>query len=698
LKLEKILNPTSVAVIGASREPEKVGHRLLRNIVEGGFRGSIYPVNPNAEEILGLKCYKNVLEVPGEVDLAVLSVPAKLVPTVARECGEKGVRGLIVISAGFGETGAEGLRLERETVDVCKRYGMRLQGPNCLGLINTRQGLNATFAGAAPAKGRIALLSQSGALGSAMLNWALEKKLGFTYFVSLGNEADLSAADFLEVLAEDDETRVIGMYIEGTKNGQRFMDVCAKTSRKKPVVVLKSGTTESGMKAVSSHTGSLAGSDTAFTAACRKAGIIRASNLEELFNLLRGFGSLPPMRGKDVLIFTNGGGPGILATDACEKASLEIPVMEEEILLELGKLLPPHASIHNPVDILGDADEKRYRSGLDIALSSSKIAGAIVIVTPQAMTPVREIASAIVEVCSRHPDKTVLPVFMGVTGEPIEILEKNGLPNYEFPEAAALVLSGMYKYEQFRSSPESRPVTFEDIDHDQIKRIIEGAKKEGRVRLTIEECMKVARACNIKTPDMIVARNADEAVEAAEHVGYPVAMKIVSPDIVHKTDLGGVVLRVARAEDVRKNYEEMVGRIRTTVPGSRIHGVMIQAMAPPGKEVIIGAVRDPQFGPLLMFGLGGIYVDFLRDVAYALCPLSASEAEEMIRETKAHTLLRGVRGERASDVKSVVETILRISQVITEFSDILEMEINPLIVYEEGKGCLAIDIRMTISQ
>ncbi|MEM2878226.1 MAG: acetate--CoA ligase family protein [Candidatus Hadarchaeales archaeon] len=696
--MEYMLSPKSVAVIGASREPDKVGYRVLKNIVEGGFGGGVYPVNPNAEEILGLKCFKNVVDVPDDIDLAIISVPAKIVPSVARECGNKGVKGLVVISAGFGETGAEGLRLERELANTCKEYGMRLQGPNCLGTINTRLRLNATFSKTTPISGKVALLSQSGALGSAMLNWALDKGVGFTNFVSLGNEVDLTAADFLEMLENDDSTKAIGMYIEGVKDGRRFIKICRKVSRKKPIIVLKSGTTETGIKAVSSHTGSLAGSDVAFTAACKKAGLIRVLSLEDLFDLIRGFGSFHLVNSSGVLIVTNGGGPGVLAADTCEMESLTVPLLDQEIYMKLREMLPPHATVHNPVDVLGDADDGRYKNALEVSLSSTKIGGAIVIVTPQAMTPLRDIARALAEVRKIYPDKIILPVFMGVSGEPIDILKNNGLPNYEFPESAVKVMSRMHQYTQYRAEREEPPATFDDFDYSRIKSIISRVKESGRTAMTVDECIDVAKACNINVPEIAIARNAEEAVEIAERIGYPVVMKVISPDILHKTDIGGVKLNVNGANDVRKNYELMMRKIKTVLPESRISGVMIYRMAPQGKEIIIGAVRDAQFGPILMFGLGGIYVNFLKDVAYAMCPISLNEASELVKETKAYTLLRGVRGEPPSDTASVIDTILRISHLISTFDDILEIEINPTFVYGEGKGCLAIDIRAVVSQ
>jgi len=694
MKLEAFLRPKSVAVIGASREPEKVGHRIFKNMIEFGFQGGLYPVNPNATEILGYKCYAKVTEIPGEVDLAAVAVPAKLVPQVAEECGVKGVKGLVVISAGFGETGAEGSKLEKELVSVCKEYGIRLQGPNCLGIINTQFRVNATFASLGPLPGGIALVSQSGALGSAILNWALREEIGFTSFISLGNEADLTSSDFIDALGEDEKTKVIGLYVEGVKNGREFVEVCRRVTRNKPIVVLKSGTTEVGVRAVLSHTGALSGSDTAFSAACRKANIIRAKNLEEFFDLVRGFGTQPLLRGNGALILTNGGGPGILAADACEKGGLELPPLEHDIREKLRNSVPPHASLNNPIDILGDADENRYRIGLELGLSSKKISGAIVIVTPQAMTPVEKIATEIVEARKRFPDKVILPVFMGVSESSIALLEKNNLPNYEFPESAAAVLKGMYDYTAALLSPEPEIPVVRGVDDEAVRKVIAGALADGRVNLDIEECIAVAKAYGIPVPVARIAKNAEEAISIADEIGYPVVLKVVSPEVIHKTDVGGIALDIRTPEEVRRSYELILRRVRLAVPGVKISGVLVSQMAPPGKEVIVGSVRDVQFGPVMMFGLGGVYINFLKDVSYRLCPLTSREVEEMIDETKAGTLLKGVRGESPSDIKSVVDVILRISQLMRRFSEIVEMEINPLFVYEEGKGCLAVDIRI----
>jgi len=698
MTLEIFLQPRSVAIVGASRDPAKVGHRVFRNMIEAGFQGELYPINPNTEEILGRRCYESVVKVPGDIDLAVIVVPAKFVPDVARECGKKGVGGLVVISAGFSETGAEGLRLERELVSVCKEYGMRVLGPNCMGIINTMAKVNASFGSANPLSGNIGLISQSGALGSAILNWALQENIGLANFISVGNEADLTSTDFVDALGNDERIGVIGLYVEGVKDGEKFVKVCRRVARKKPIVVLKSGTTEVGVRAVLSHTGSLAGSDTAFTAACRKAGIIRARILEELFDLVRGFGTQPPFMGKGILVLTNGGGPGILAADASEKEGLDLPSLEYEIQEKLRSSFPPHASVHNPVDVLGDANAKRYRVGLEIGLSSKRISGAIVIVTPQAMTPVEEIAMEIVEAKKKFPDKPILPVFMGVSKSSICVLEKNNLPNYEFPESAVSVLKGMYDYWLIRLLPEDEIPVIEGVDDRAVQTVIAMARQERRVNLTIDECMTVAEAYGIPMPVAKIARSPEEAVDIAEKVGYPVVLKVVSPEVVHKTDVGGVALNIRTPEEVKRNYEAILRRVRAAIPGGKILGVLVCQMVPMGKEVIVGSVRDLQFGPVIMFGLGGVYVNFLRDVSHRLCPLTRREAEEMISETKAHALLRGVRGEPPSDIGSVVDIILRVSQLMCRFREIVEMEINPLCVYEEGKGCFAVDIRMTISE
>jgi acetyl coenzyme A synthetase (ADP forming)-like protein len=699
MKLEAFFNPQSIAVIGASREPEKVGHRIFRNLVDSGFKGKLYPINPKADNILGFKCYNSMAEIPGEVDLAIVAVPAMLVPMIAEQCGVKGVKGIVVISAGFSEIGREGTQLEKELLGICKKYDMRIQGPNCLGIINTRSHMNGSFAAAQPTSGNVAFVSQSGALGSAILNWALQNDVGFTSFISLGNEVDLNAADFLEALAEDKQTQAVGLYIEGVKNGDHFIKVAKEISKRKPVIALKAGTTDVGVRAVSSHTGSLAGSDTAFSAAFRKTGILRANTLEEMFNMVLAFEDQPLPKGKNVLIVTNGGGPGILAADACEKQGLELPMLEYNLREKLRTSLPPHASVNNPVDVLGDADASRYELAVKTGLKSQNIDAVIVILTPQAMTPCGEIAEVVAGI-RRSSDKPVVAAFMGLDdhSSPIKTLQKSNIPNYVFPESAAYVLKEMYDYSMMLKAPSEDVAVFHDVDDGTLDKVLSIVRSDDRLNPTIEESFQAAKAYGISVPDARIARSRSEAGNIADILGYPIAMKIVSPEILHKTDVGGVVLNVSSRNEAEQQYDAILAKIHSFMPQARILGVLMQKMIPQGKEVIIGAVRDIQFGPLIMFGLGGIYVNFLRDVSYRLCPLTRSEAKEMIEETKAYTLLRGVRGEPPSDIDSVVNVILRISQIMSRFKEIVEMEINPLFVYEEGKGCTAVDIRMTISK
>lgn len=700
MKLDAFFKPRSIAVVGASRDQEKVGHRVFRNIIDSGFEGNLYPINPNTADLLGYKCFKSILEAPGEVDLAVIAVPAKIVPGISEECGRKGVKGIVVISAGFSETGRDGTELERKLVNICRKYNVRMQGPNCLGIINTRHHMNASFAAANPLPGNIAFVSQSGALGSSILNWTIQNYLGFTSFVSLGNEADLDAADFIEALADDENTRVIGLYIEGVKDGKRFMNVANEASRKKPIIALKAGTTDVGMRAVSSHTGSLAGSDTAFSAAFKKAGILRARTLGELFDLVQAFEAQPVAKGKSVLVITNGGGPGILAADACENLGLELPSLEVDVLRKLRDSLPPHAGLDNPVDVLGDADEHRYDTVLDIGLRSDKVDAIMIILTPQAMTPAYEVAAAIVEARERYAEKPITAVFMGFDEDSpaIRRLREAKIPNYSFPESASYALRAMYDYSLILRMPSEKPPKPLRVDDKSVKETIAKARQERRRGLTIEEASVIAETYGIPMPKAFMARGRKEAGEIADAIGYPVVMKIVSPEIMHKTDIGGVILDLGTREQVERTYGRLRRRTRLSMPQARILGVLVQQMVPLGKEVIVGAIRDPQFGPLMMFGLGGIYVNFLRDVSYRLCPLTRSEAREMIEETKAYVLLRGVRGEPASDIASIIDTITKISQIMSSHEEIVEMEINPLCVYEERKGCLALDIRITISQ
>ncbi len=696
--LEAFFRPASVAVIGASPEQGKVGHDILKNVIDSGFKGKIYPINPNFTDVLGLKCYSRMLDVSEDIDLGIVAVPAKIVPSIAEDAGEKGLKALIVVSAGFKETGGEGTKLEREIVETCARHNVRLLGPNCLGIIDTHVPLNASFASTMPLKGNIAFVSQSGALGTAMLDWTLQQRIGLSKFISLGNKADVDEAEIMLSLAEDDATKVILLYIEGVNKGDRFIEAGRKTSDKKPVIVLKAGITAEGARAVSSHTGSMAGSDLAFGLAFKKAGVIRVDAAGELFDVAKVFSTQPTPRGSNVVVVTNAGGPGILAMDACDKYGLRAASISSEIVEKLRGKLPSAAGVFNPVDVLGDADPERYRFALETVMVSEGVDCALVILTPQAMTKPDLTARTLKEVKAMFRDKPLVASFIG--GEAVynaaELLEEAAIPNYEFPEGAVRSLAVLASYESQRGGSPVDGVQRFEADAGKVTSIFRAAINSGRLVLTANEATEVAGAYGIPAPTIKLARTADEAAVIAEGCGYPVVMKIESPNILHKTDIGGVKVNVLSADEVKTSFYELVGRAYTFYPNASVLGVNVQKMIPAGREMIVGMTRDVTFGPLIMFGLGGIYVNFLKDVAFRLAPLTREEARQMVRETKAYTLLRGIRGEAASDIDSVTDTLLKVSQMVTDFPEINEVDINPLFVYE--KGCMAIDVKITIKK
>ena len=697
--LRAFITPGSVAVIGASRTPGSVGHEVVRNLLRCGFSGKVFPINPKADELLGLRCYPSILKVDGDVDLAVVAVPAQIVPKVVEEAGEKGVKALIVISAGFREVGSEGYARERGLVEACRRYGVRLLGPNCLGLMNTYTPLNVTFASQMPSRGGLAFISQSGALITAVLDWALMEGFGFSNVVSLGNKADVDEADFISLLADDVNTKAILIYLEGVEDGRRFLKIAAEASAKKPIAILKSGVSEAGAKAISSHTGSMAGSSIAYSTAFKKSGVAQANSIEELLNLGLAFSSQPLSEGRGVAIVTNAGGPGIIAADACAKHNLNLAWLSLKTIGELRKRLPPEASWINPIDVLGDSKADRYSLALETALEDRSVDAAIVILTPQAMTQPFETANEIIAIKDRFPKKPLLASFMGGVGvrRGVEALMKAGIPNYLNPEDAVAALAKMADYSEYlRRGFKAEAPSFK-VCLEEVKDIISRARREGRVNLLSVEAEEVARAYGIQTPQSGLAQNFRQAIQIARGLGYPVALKIVSPQILHKTDVGGVKLNLASDEEVSRAFNEVMREASILMPEARVYGVEVQKMAPAGKEMIIGMHRDLQFGPLIMFGLGGVYANLIKDVSFKLAPLSKEDAYEMIAETKAYKLLRGVRGEARSDIGSVAEAILRVSQIAMDFKEINDIDINPLIVYREGGGSLALDIKIIVA-
>lgn len=696
--LEPLFKPSSVAIIGASRKVGKVGHDVLKNILNSGYKGEVYPINPKAQEVLGLKCYPSLLDVPENVDMGVIAVPASIVPKIAEEAGKKRVKVLVVISAGFKEIGIEGARLESRLVSICKKYGIRILGPNCLGVIDTSTPLNASFASAMPTKGNIAFVSQSGALGTAVLDWSLKEGVGFSKFLSLGNKADLDENDMMLKLAEDNDTNVILLYLEGVENGRRFLKVAQEVTRKKPVVILKSGVTDAGARAVSSHTGTMAGSDLAFDVAFKQTGIVRVDTAQELFDIAEILSTQPLPKDPNVVVITNAGGPGILATDAIEKHGLRMAPISAGVRRVLREKLPPAASFNNPIDVLGDATAERYKFALKTVLGSEDVTSALVILTPQVMTQPEAVANAILEVKKIFPEKIIVTTFLGgdLVEKAIKLLEKSKIPNYPFPERAVSSLSAMVRYSEYLKAATKRQIPRLSVDRDRVASIFKKVKKDKRVNLLASEAMEVAEAYGIPTPIMRLATTREEAVSIAEEIGYPVVLKVESPQILHKTDIGGVKLNLSSREEVSRSYNEILNNVNRYAPKAVLYGVNVQKMVPQGKEMIVGVHRDITFGPLIMFGLGGIYVNFLRDVSFRLVPLTREDAEDMIGETKAYSLLRGIRGEEKSDMESIVNTILKTSKLVTDFDEINELDINPLFVYKEGAGCLALDIKITI--
>lgn len=696
--LEKFFDPQSVAVIGASREPDKLGHAVIHNLVECGYTQdhTVYPINPKADEILGIKAYPSVLDIPGPVDLGVIVIPYKYVQDALQECGKKGIPAVVIITAGFREAGHEGLIREQEVLKVAREHNIRLIGPNCLGIIDTFTPLNASFAAGTPPKGPMNFTSQSGALGTAVLDWAIAGRMGFSKFVSLGNKADINEIDLFRHWAEDPNCNVIMAYIEGVPDGQVFLEASREIGKKKPIVALKSGVTQSGSRAVSSHTGSLAGSEQAYNAAFRQAGIVRADTMEEMFDFSLAFGYQPLLPGDRIAVITNAGGPGILATDAIERSGLQLARLENETIQMLTSYLPDAASAANPVDVLGDAMADRYEFALDIVSKDPNVDGILVILTPQAMTNIKGTAEAVANL-SDSIDRPVLTSFMGEAraNEGIDILTKRGVPNYPFPERAISALKAMSTYRQSRVLPLPQFETFK-VDKKAVQDVFGKARSEGRVTIGDFEAREIMTAYGLSIPSSELADTSDKAVEIANKIGYPVVLKIASPDILHKTDVGGVKVGVSSAQDVRDAFDLIVYRAQRYVPNARIWGCVVQQMTPQGLEVLVGMSRDPQFGPLVTFALGGIYVEILKDATFRVAPFSRDEAQQMLGELRARALLDGVRGKPPVDKESIVNTLLRIGQLVIDFPEIVELDINPLMVFEQGQGAAAIDMRLVL--
>lgn len=704
-KLDSIFSPRSVAVIGASTKDNSVGRAVFSNILFSNYQGIVYPVNPKARGVLGVRAYHSVWDIPGEVDLAIIIVPSVRVPDVLSECGEKGVGGAVVITAGFKEVGGDGIALEKKAKDICRQYNLAMVGPNCLGIINTDPSISisATFARGLPERGNIAFISQSGALGVAALEYAREENIGLSKFVSVGNKADVNECDVLEYLRDDPLTDVILLYLEDVTDYKRFIELSREISgdipNPKPILAIKSGRTKEGAKAASSHTGALSTSDEAYDSLFIQSGVLRVETMSELFDYAVALANQPRISGKKISIVTNAGGPGIIATDTAVRFGLELARFEEKTTNILKKGLPVTANINNPVDIIGDAGIDRYELAVRAVLDDKNVDGLLVICTPQMMTKMEHVAETICNIIKDY-DKPVLASFMG-TGDiskTIAILDSHKIPHYRFPETGARALANMAKYSEWLMRPRTKEKEFINIDKDKVSRIISQAINDKRRFLTEPVANDILKAYGFPLIPSSLVVNKDELIKKAHNLGYPLALKVVSENIIHKVDAGGVVLNVKTDDELREAYDKMLSAITIKFPDAKVDGVFLQKMAVKGKEVILGMNRDPNFGPLVMFGMGGTYVEIFKDVSFRLAPIRELSAEKMIHETKSYNILRGYRGEPPSDINAIIDCIERLSILSCDFPEIEELDINPLIVGKEGEGARVVDARIILSR
>jgi acetyl coenzyme A synthetase (ADP forming)-like protein len=690
-QLSSLFTPERVAVIGATEHRGSVGRALVENL-QADFRGEIVPVNPNYETVCGLDCVDDVSET--DADLAVVAVPAAAAIDVVREAGAAGIDDVVVITAGFGETGSEGADRERELEAAAEEFDLNLVGPNCLGIISTPVGLNATFAPRSAPPGSVSFLSQSGAFVTAVLDWAVDHGVGFKDVVSLGNKAVLDETDFVASWGDDDGTDVIVGYLESIEDGRRFVDVAREVTRETPVVVVKSGRTDAGAQAASSHTGAMAGRDRAYEAGLRQAGVIRADTVQELFDAARVLAGQPVPETDGVAVITNAGGPGVMAADAVGDVPLSLAEFGGDTVDSLRDRLPAGANVYNPVDVIGDADNERLRAAVDTVLADDAVGSAVVIAAPTATLDFDRLAGDVADLQADHG----LPVTTCLMGgerarDADDILVEAGIPNYFDPARAVESLGTLERYREIRTRDDPEPTTY-DVDREAAGAVLDRARERGATRLGVE-AMPLLDAYGIPTPAGAVVDSPVDALEVAEEIGDPVVMKIVSPDILHKSDIGGVKVGVEHA-DVYDAFEDLVARARNYQPDATILGVQVQERVEmeSGVETIVGTNRDPQFGPLVLFGLGGIFVEVMEDTAVRVAPLAEADARAMTDEIRAAPLLSGARGRDPVDRAAVAETLCRLSQLVTDFPEIVELDVNPLVARSDG--VVAVDLRLTL--
>jgi len=697
--LNGLLRPKSIAVIGASAKPGKIGYTVLENLLKDGYQGKIYPINPEATEILGLKVYKNIGDVPGEVDAAVVTIPAKVVAQELVECGKKKVKGIILITSGFSEVGRKDM--EDELVVIARKYGMRILGPNIVGTLSNSDKLNASFAPCLPLPGKVSLASQSGALLIALDAATYVRRVGFDKLISNGNMCDVDFTDLVPWLGDDENTTCIALYVEGFKDGRSFIEAAQKVT--KPIVVLKAGVSEHGAAAAASHTGSLAGAAKVYSAAFKQAGVIQATDLDDLFDRVLSLSLQPPMKGENLLVLTNGGGVGVLATDAAEKYGIPLRFAPADVQAELRKHMPEYGSARNPVDMTGMAGNDWYYETTKFAISHPWVNGLVVLYCETAMTNPQQIAESIKRAIddSKVKDKPVAVSFVGGerSDKAIMWLVECGIPSYGAPDRAVNAVGTMREYTRLRELVKQPVVDCAGVDSSSARKVIAKARSDGRTALTEIEAKQVFEVYGMPITSTTLATSEDEAVKMAEKIGFPVVMKIVSPDIIHKSDAGGVKVNVKDTAAVRETYKTILANAKAYKVDANIHGIAIQEMAPAGTEVILGSVNDPTFGPTQMFGLGGIFVEVLKDVTFRVAPISRVLAEQMLSEIRGAPILDGVRGEAPRDKEALVDVLCKFSALIVDLADeIAETDANPVLVYEKGKGLKVVDARIILKQ
>lgn len=703
-KLSFLIHPNSVAVVGASYFEGKVGNSIMKNIINSGYKGKLFPINPKPGSIYDHPCHKSVLDVKDDIDSAILCLPAAYTAGAAEECGKKGIKGIVIVSAGFKEIGGKGIELENQISEICKKYNMRCVGPNVLGVISTS--INMSFAAKTPLKGKIAMFSQSGAMMTAVIDWSISEKIGFSNFISIGNKMDLDEVDFIEEISDDPETSTMILYLESVNDGKKFMKTVSESTKKKPVIILKAGTSAAGSAAASSHTGALAGNDNTLDLAFEKAGVIRAKSMNELFDIASCFDKIHKPGGDFFAIVTNAGGPGILATDSFSQHNIKFSKFSTGVIDKLKEILPPEASVKNPIDIVGDAQPKRFLSTLETIFQDpiEICAGAIVLVTPQSTTNPKLVSEYLIQIKKTFPDRVLVTAFMG--GESMEIprrlLESESIPCFPFPEPAIRALDKILKYKNLSQRPRLQDKEF-TFDTKFISNIIQQAKADNRKVLYPFECAKILSSIGVNHIKTKAVSSAQEAFDSFKEISAPAVMKIISPEIVHKTDVGGVKFNIKTPEEAKAAYLEIMESVQKKCSNEvRIYGCEIQSMitensSSKGREIIFGMTRDPQWGPLLMFGTGGIYANFIKDVDFQLATDYTEErAYEQLKKTKISSILKGVRGETPSDIPALINVMKRMAQFSIDFLEVREFDINPLLVFSEGQGVCAVDVKIMI--